>query len=356
MRRLLTRAPALLLLAAPAAAQSLNVDVGTNVAFPAPSSAYAAAGAAGVWNPVAAPASQAPLVGLDGLSTAVTLTSLGGFLNFDYDNPATSGEAGLLLDDVQDLGGPTSMVTWSFAGLQDGEYTLFTYAWAPDNASFRTRVTVPGSPDAAVDVGGVWSGAHVEGVSHARHRASVSGGALVVQLATSSGFGSLNGFQLVRAQPFEALCAGDGGGAPCPCGNSGGAGRGCANSVDAAGGLLQATGWASVGSDSLALLGSGMPNSSALYFQGTSAAAAGAGTAFGDGLRCAAGSVVRLGTKTNGAGASQYPTGGDPSVSVRGGVAPGDTRVYQVWYRNAAAFCTADTFNLTNGLRVQWAP
>jgi hypothetical protein len=41
---------------------------------------------------------------------------------------------------------------------------------------------------------------------------------------------------------------------------------------------------------------------------------------------------------------------------VRGAVPAGATRTYQVWYRNAAAFCTSDTFNLTNGLVVTWAP
>jgi hypothetical protein len=109
-----------------------------------------------------------------------------------------------------------------------------------------------------------------------------------------------------------------------------------------------------VAADSLVLAGSGMPSSSALYFQGTSAVAGGAGTAFGDGLRCAGGAVIRLGTKTNALGASQYPVAGDLPVSVRGAVTPGDTRVYQVWYRNAAPFCTPDTFNLTNGLAVAW--
>jgi hypothetical protein len=29
-------------------------------------------------------------------------------------------------------------------------------------------------------------------------------------------------------------------------------------------------------------------------------------------------------------------------------------RRYQVWYRNAAAFCTPDTYNLTNGFEVTW--
>jgi hypothetical protein len=39
---------------------------------------------------------------------------------------------------------------------------------------------------------------------------------------------------------------------------------------------------------------------------------------FGDGLRCAGGSVVRLKTLTNVNNGSQYPEVGDPSVSVRG--------------------------------------
>jgi hypothetical protein len=99
-----------------------------------------------------------------------------------------------------------------------------------------------------------------------------------------------------------------------------------------------------------------MPNSNALYFQGTSQTSAGAGALFGDGLRCASGTVVRLGTKSNIGGASQYPVTGDQTVSVRGVVPAGATRNYQVWYRNAAAFCTASTFNLTNGYSITWGP
>jgi hypothetical protein len=41
---------------------------------------------------------------------------------------------------------------------------------------------------------------------------------------------------------------------------------------------------------------------------------------------------------------------------VRGNVTGAGTREYQVWYRNAASFCTASTFNLTNGLQLNWAP
>jgi len=99
-----------------------------------------------------------------------------------------------------------------------------------------------------------------------------------------------------------------------------------------------------------------MPNSSALYFQGTLQQSGGAGAAFGDGKRCAGGSVVRLGTKTNAAGGSTYPGSGQPTVSVKGLVTTPGTRTYQVWYRNAAVFCTSATFNLSNGFQITWAP
>jgi hypothetical protein len=112
---------------------------------------------------------------------------------------------------------------------------------------------------------------------------------------------------------------------------------------------------ASIAADTLTLLGSGMPNNSLLYFQGTSQLGGGAGVPFGDGLRCAGGSVLRLATKLNAGGASQYPEPGDPPVSIRGMCSVGDVRAYQAWYRNAAAFCTSATFNLTNGFAVTWS-
>ncbi len=155
--------------------------------------------------------------------------------------------------------------------------------------------------------------------------------------------------------PVQGFCFGDGSGTACPCGNSGAAGNGCANSLNPNGANLAATGTPSIAADTLALVGTGMGNSSALYFQGTTQVGGGAGGVFGDGLRCAGGSVIRLGTETNSGGASQYPTGANPSVSVRGGItAAGTVRYYQCWYRNAAVFCTSSTYNLTNGLTVTW--
>jgi hypothetical protein len=94
-----------------------------------------------------------------------------------------------------------------------------------------------------------------------------------------------------------------------------------------------------------------MPNSAALYFQGTTQVDA----QFGDGKRCVGGSITRLGTKINSNGGSQYPGAAQPTISVRGMDSPGAVRDYQVWYRNAApGFCTPSTFNLTNGLNVTW--
>jgi hypothetical protein len=153
------------------------------------------------------------------------------------------------------------------------------------------------------------------------------------------------------------FCFGDGTGSACPCGNSGAAGNGCANSLNANGANIAGSGTASLASDTFTLTGTGMPNSSALYFQGSGLVAAGAGTIFGDGLRCTAGGVIRLGTKANALGTSHYPGVGDTPISVKGNNVAGNLRYYQVWYRNAdVAFCPPTTFNLSNGTGVTWVP
>jgi hypothetical protein len=166
----------------------------------------------------------------------------------------------------------------------------------------------------------------------------------------------LDNVELGGPAPVPTFCYGDGTGTACPCGNAGAAGNGCASSVSAAGAHLTATGSASISSDTFVLGGSLMPNSSALYFQGTTQTAGGAGVVFGDGLRCAGGSVIRIGTKTNVGGASSYPAAGDAAISIKGANSAGAVRTYQCWYRNAAAFCTPSTFNLTNGVFATWSP
>jgi len=167
-----------------------------------------------------------------------------------------------------------------------------------------------------------------------------------------------------NAQPDEcetgilAYCFGDGTGTACPCGNESvlGANLGCLNSFGL-GGRLAANGTPSLSNDTLTLTGSNMPNSFALYFQGTTQEVGGAGAVFGDGKRCAGGTITRLGTFLNVGGGSTLPNGTAPtSVSVQGNVFASGIRTYQVWYRNSAVFCTSSTFNLTNGVQVVWAP
>ncbi len=157
--------------------------------------------------------------------------------------------------------------------------------------------------------------------------------------------------------PGVVFCAGDGSGTACPCTN-GATGHGCDNSFGTGGGVLSASGNAILGSDTLVLNVSGLPATVAvLFFQGDAQIGGGQGSVFGDGLRCAGGSIVRLGTKTSSGGAASFGhgIGSDPNISVKGQVpAGGVTRYYQAWYRNAAPYCTSSTFNLTNGLAIGW--
>ena len=153
------------------------------------------------------------------------------------------------------------------------------------------------------------------------------------------------------------FCFGDGTATGCPCGNVGGAGHGCANSTHPTGGSLTSIGNSQVSADTFVLQTSGMGNGSGgLYFQGQPAGGY-YGAVFGDGIRCLAAQIRRIGYAVNPGGSSQYPGAGDPSVSVKGAIpANGALSFYQVWYRDAGTYCTLSTFNLTNGLRVVWAP
>lgn len=140
---------------------------------------------------------------------------------------------------------------------------------------------------------------------------------------------------------------------PCPCGNMGITGNGCANSVNPLGANLTATGCADhiTANDTVVLSGSGMPaNSACLYFQGINAIL----QPFGDGVRCVSGQLIRLGLKTNVAGASAYPTGNDPKIDVKGAITLPGTYFYQVWYRDSLSYCTVSNYNLTNAVQIIW--
>jgi len=147
-------------------------------------------------------------------------------------------------------------------------------------------------------------------------------------------------------------CFGDGSGSSCPCGNASLNG-GCANGTGD-GATLSTSGFSSLSNDTLVLRGGNLiPNQPGLYFQGNNAINAGSGNAFGDGLRCAGGGVVRLQVRfASATGESET----DTSLSAIGQPVAGDVKRYQLWYRDPVTSPCGAQFNLSNGVEITWAP
>ena len=180
---------------------------------------------------------------------------------------------------------------------------------------------------------------------------------IAVTRGTSTGITSITLLRSDCPSLEGSYCLGDGSGAPCPCGNEVPAGTvaGCEHSAGA-GARLSRRGAAELTSDTLILDAKGLLSSTTGFFvQGTSEAGGGNGTPFGDGRLCVSGTVRRLAPAATAVGGVASTQGGAP-LSVRGAVLAPGVRTYQFWYRDPQPFCTAETFNLTNGLRVHWLP
>ncbi len=145
----------------------------------------------------------------------------------------------------------------------------------------------------------------------------------------------------------------DGTAAACPCANGGAPGEGCANSTGA-GAVLSTSGSTSVSAADLVLSSIRLPpDQPGLYFQGNNAVNSGNGVPFGDGLRCAGGGVIRIQVRTSSSsGTSQTTT----NIVAATGVQPGDTKRYQIWYRDPQGSPCGTGFNLSNGIEVSWTP
>ena len=96
---------------------------------------------------------------------------------------------------------------------------------------------------------------------------------------------------------------------------------------------------------------SGIPDDTGLYFQGNNAVNGGNGVAFGDGLRCAGNEAVRLQIVTASGGGSSTSI----SIGTKGGVSTGDTKRYQLWYRDTGTSPCGNLFNFTNGYEITWS-
>lgn len=393
MSSLLHRAAAciaLVALSTTTRAQDINVDLGDDPfgsAFGGPAVTYgAAAGNTGFWNRLTdgaagigqAPSSAVPwyvnsdLAGTNGAPTGVSVSatasagtnSLG---DFEFNNAATTTNDQALMDDFADVGGAGKSLTFTFSNLQSGLYDVYTYAWAPDSASFASTVFVANSSSANPQTcGGAWPGAHQLGITYTKHSVALSGGTLTIRVTTQSGFGSVNGIQLDMQSgsvEYPTFCFGDGTSPPnaCPCYpdiGPGAVGNGCPNSFRAEGAHLSATG--TLAPDTISFtadIGTGYAGY-AILAKGD--AAAGFPFLHGDGLRCWAGNQIRFGGHF--AGAAGVPLGiwtypnvlQTLPVSAITAQPPGQLAYYQVIYRNVVSYCTVAGFNTTNGVIIPW--
>lgn len=141
---------------------------------------------------------------------------------------------------------------------------------------------------------------------------------------------------------------------PCTtasCGNPGA--HGCTNSTGQSGRLLQSGGSLSFLADDLLLRAEGLPpNQFALLFMGDGI---GSPVALGDGQRCTTGALRRFPVAL--ASVSGTVDLGPRLVSQShthpsGGIVPGQTWRFQLWYRDPGGTCGAS--NLTNGLSISF--
>lgn len=163
------------------------------------------------------------------------------------------------------------------------------------------------------------------------------------------------GVVTVEDGPGSTYCYCDGTSSMAPpCGNYGQGGAGCRNSTILYGGLLLSDGSSSASADDLSFQAVHLiPSQPALLFAGTTAINGGDGIHFGDGLRCAGGTVVRLGVQVpNAAGVATWGMG----LGASGGWSSGDTRMFQAWYRDPNGGFCGSGFNLTNGSQVTFTP
>jgi hypothetical protein len=165
-----------LALAAPAAAQSFNIDFGPPGA--GPPADYRAAGVRGFWNSFETIDSTVyQLVDVDGILTGVTLSQFGGteIVQGTLAGPGDpQGGHRTLLEDAMVT--HTTIESCLFIhNLLPGTYEVTTYAWMPTAPATLNNVHVDNNPTSHL-VGAPWSGAHAPLATFARHIVQDAGG------------------------------------------------------------------------------------------------------------------------------------------------------------------------------------
>ncbi len=289
---------------------------------------------------------------------------IGGFF-FAYNGIACSCIARLNADGSLDVGfdpgsGPNNQVD-TLALQSDGRILLggqFTLC----NGVSRVRVArleTSGSVDASFNPG---SGANsnVRNFCLQPDNAAIITGVFTVYNGASRSciariFGS--------SAPVAFCNPGTGSVLACPCANSPSGSGGCNNSSATGGAILTALGNSSLALDTRVFTTTAeKPSATSIVLQGDAQTAS--GSVFGMGIRCVAGNLKRLYTKTAVSGSITAPQGGDPSVSARAAalgdlILSGEHRYYGVYYRDPTVLggCpAASTFNITQQLDILWSP
>ena len=328
-----------------ASAQSFNVDVGAT-ASTNPMPVYGAGAAQpGQWNWFSSAAINIAqgLTSVAGAATPATLRVDAGNGSFAFNNAATLLDDERLMDDIFDVGPAGSVSNWTFENLAAGGYWVYTYAWAPDNAAFRTKVHVPGSFDPDQTIGGAWVAAI--GQQYVRtfsvHFLVLAAGAdLTVTTISDGTSGSVNGFQLVYGG--FGLCDGE-------------LQRYCTAKVNSAGcaPAISSVGVpsGSAGAGFHVLASSILPNKPGLLLYSTAGPAA---ASLGGGTLCLASPVRRAWSVfSGGAGAC----GGSFNMDVNAFIAanpvlqPAGTSVWVQYWSRDPGFATPNNMSLTDALR-----
>lgn len=210
-RRWLLVIPILCGLFASSSAQSFNVDLNTwtggdDLGAGPPSDTFGgAANQSGYWNPILATGSggdMESLFGLDGAPTGVTIAASGGIgAAGGYNNHEIDGDYRLLMADYALIGGENDYL---FAGLESGEYLIYTYCVNPRaEVNVATTVTVPGATEPVQMASGSIPPGNlfVQGVTHTVHELHLTGSSFEVDILGTWPYSVCNGFQIVEVVP-----------------------------------------------------------------------------------------------------------------------------------------------------------
>lgn len=324
-------------------AQDFNIDIGP-LGSAQPSATYAAAGQAGVWNAIQAPhttPSTQPqpfdemLVGLNGALTTVGLHQFGGQTYVDTPDLGLAGDDALLMNDALVANSLSLDTCLYLTGLQNGTYEVLSYMWMPNHPEVVHKSKFDFVPGVQNNTG-AWTGGHVEGISYTRTIVNVTNEFMGPHMGLAPGQnpvlgGAVNGVQLrLLSCDVERFCSST------------------ANSTGLAA-QIHIGGTCSVEQNDFELSAGPVPNTVGLFFYSQTWVNGGAGTPFGNGLRCiGSGSPIFRMPASAISGSTLLRSVDYSALHPNGAITPGSTWHFQAWFRDPPA--GGAQFDLSDGV------